>query len=118
LQVTLCDTGPLVALINAADKDHARCVAALHTITGPLVTTWPCVTEAMYLVGRHGGFPAQDELWTYLEDGLVSLHATTHDERGRMRALMTGYRDTPMDIADASVVSAAEVLNVFAVFTL
>ena len=70
--MTLCDTGPMVALINARDSEHARCVAALSQLSKPLRTTWPCVTEAMHLLWRFGGFPAQNELWGYLEDGLVT----------------------------------------------
>jgi predicted nucleic acid-binding protein len=54
--VTLVDTGPLVALINRNDPHHAACVAVAITLPAePLVTTWPCFTEAMYLVHRVGG---------------------------------------------------------------
>jgi predicted nucleic acid-binding protein len=73
--VTLCDTGPLVALIDRDDVHHARCVATLDALPPkPLLTTIPCFTEAMYLVGRAGGFTAQDELWSLHVDGLVDLH--------------------------------------------
>jgi predicted nucleic acid-binding protein len=72
----------------------------------------------MYLVGSEGGYPAQDELWGYLEDGLVQIHETNELECRRMRVLMRQYRDTPMDLADASLVVAAEVLNVTLIFTI
>ncbi len=49
--MTLCDSGPLVALINAGDKNHSRCVAVLPSLSTPLLITWPCFTEAMYLLG-------------------------------------------------------------------
>jgi uncharacterized protein len=53
----LCDTGPLVALIDQDDAFHARCVAALSALPAePLLTTWPCLVEAMYLLWRAGGF--------------------------------------------------------------
>lgn len=36
----LCDTGPLVALINARDSDHVRCVRAMKALPPvDLVTT-------------------------------------------------------------------------------
>jgi uncharacterized protein len=35
-----------------------------------------------------------------------------------MRVLMRQYRDTPMDLADASLVVAAERLNLHRIFTL
>jgi uncharacterized protein len=79
--VTLCDTGPLVALVDHDDPHHARCVTALQSLPAqPLLTTWPCFTEAMYLLWRAGGLPAQDELWGYLADGLVVLHLSAATE--------------------------------------
>jgi uncharacterized protein len=116
--LTLTDTGPLVALIDADDGAHAKCVAALTRLSKPLLVTWACFTEAMYLVGSEGGHAAQDELWSYLEDGLIEIHVNDEPERHRMRTLMRQYKDTPMDLADASVVAAAEVLGVTQVFTI
>ena len=53
--MTLTDTGPLVALLDTNDQYHAECVAALHRLPpGPLLTTWVCLTEAMYLLGAVG----------------------------------------------------------------
>lgn len=117
--VTLCDTGPLVALVDRDDPHHARCVAALQTLPAqPLLTTWPCFTEAMYLLWRAGGLPAQDELWGYLADGLVVLHIPEATEWERIRALMQQYHDAPMDLADASLVTAAERFQLRRIFTL
>ena len=116
---TLCDAGPLVALLNVRDADHERCGATLRMLrTDKLVTTWPCLTEAMYLLGRWSGIRAQNALWIYIDDGLVSLHAPAQDERLRMWTLMNDYADSPMDLADASIVAAAETLNLRRVFTL
>ncbi len=117
--MTFCDTGPLVALVDHDDSAHARCVAALSTLpASPLLTTWPCLVEAMYLLWRAGGLPAQEELWGYLADGLVVLHTPEPGEWERMRELMRQYHDTPMDLADASLVVAAERLNLRRIFTL
>jgi len=46
----LVDAGPLIALIHTDDAHHARCVATLQSITEPLGTVWPALTEAMYLL--------------------------------------------------------------------
>lgn len=113
----LCDTGPLVALLDRSDSEHARCAAALSTLDD-LRTTWPCLAEAMYLLGEEGGWFAQDQLWGLVADGLVSLHVPAEGEWERMRTLMRKYSDSPMDLADASIVTAAERLNVKRVFTL
>jgi hypothetical protein len=109
----------LVALIDRDDQHHARCVEALSGLPPrPLLVTWPCLTEAMYLLGRAGGAPAQDELWEYLSDGLVALYQPADIEWQRIRDLMRQYHDTPMDLADASVVAAAERLGLRQVFAL
>ena len=55
--MTLTDTGPLVALLDVDDRYHAACVAAAQRLPfGPLLTTWVCFTEAMYLLGSVGGY--------------------------------------------------------------
>jgi len=53
----LTDTGPLVALLDKSDANHQACLAASQGLPAePLLTTWPCFTEAMYLLGAVGGF--------------------------------------------------------------
>lgn len=114
----LCDAGPLVALVDEADENHGRCFARLQRLpAGHLVTTWPCLTEAMYLLGRRGGFLAQDELWEWVANGPVVVDEPAPDETDHIRGLMRQYQDLPMDLADASLVSAAERLGVRRVFT-
>jgi predicted nucleic acid-binding protein len=116
--MTLCDTGPLVSMWGRDDDNRTRCLALLPTLSTPLVTTWACFTEAMYLLGKHGGHASQDKLWAFLDSGALSLHINNEAERTRMRVLMRQYSDTPMDLADASLVAAAETLGQQRIFTL
>jgi hypothetical protein len=54
--MTLTDTGPLVALLDADDPYHAAYVAGAERLPcGPLLTTWVCFAEVMYLLGAVGG---------------------------------------------------------------
>ncbi len=117
MTITLCDTSPLVALINQRDNNYTQAVAALKPLKGTLITTWPCVAEAMHLLNNYGGWPTQNELWGYIEDGLLEIHESSRAERTRMRKLMEQYRSTPMDLGDASLVAAAEALKVSRIFT-
>ncbi len=118
LDFTLTDTGPLVALINANDPYYERAKGLLPRLPkAPFRTTWPCFTEAMYLLRQAAGYPAQDELWRFVAIGLVQLHSHEEAEWWRMRELMRTYRDTPMDMADASLIAAAEALSTDQVFT-
>lgn len=116
--MTLCDASALIALINQSDANHQRCVDILPQLLAPLLTTWSCFTEAMYLLGRYGGCSAQQELWGYVADHILLLHHNNVEEQERMRSLMEQYRDIPMDLADASLVATAETLNQRRVFTL
>jgi len=114
----LTDAGPLIALIDRGEVDHARCVAALDDLTAPMVTTWPAFTEAMYLLGSASGWRGQDSLWKLLERGDLQLATLDKPLQERTRTLMKKYQDTPMDLADASLVAAAETLDTARIFTL
>jgi predicted nucleic acid-binding protein len=117
--MTLCDAGPLVALLDSGQSErHKQCLNALRLVTMPLVTTWPCFAEAMYLLGRNLGYPGQEALWRMCASGRVVLHESSQDEADRMATLMAQYRDTPMDLADASLVTTAESLSLTRIFTL
>jgi uncharacterized protein len=116
--VTLTDAGPLVALIDRGEEDHETCARALATLTLPLVTTWPAFTEAMYLLGGAGGWTAQEALWRLVLRGELQVRGLEGDRLQRMRDLMEKYRDTPMDLADASLVALAEAMNLHRIFTL
>ena len=114
--MTLVDAGPLVAILHRDDRRHRDCVQALKTLPPALGTTWPVVTEAMYLLGF--STEAQDELWNLIESGRLHLLGLDASDASRMRALMRKYRDLPMDLADASLVAVAERDGVNKVFTL
>ena len=114
----LVDAGPLVALIDRGERSHEDCVTALESLTAPMLTTWPALTEAMYLLGDAGGWPAQDALWKLVERDDLRVVELDECLRKRARTLMAKYRDRPMDLADASLVAIAEELGLKRVFTL
>ena len=115
----LTDTGPLIALINRRDPNYVRCDGCTDDLAAEaLLTTWPCFTEAMHLLYRIGGHSGQAELWRWYAAGRLILHASSDSEVERMSALMGQYHDVPMDLADASLIAAAERLGVRRIFTL
>lgn len=116
MRAVLVDAGPLVALFDRSDEHHRRVLAALKTIRDPLITAWPPVVEAMYLLSF--SIPAQTALWEMLETGAVRLLPLDRDDVPRMRELMLRYHDLPMDLADAALVHLAEREDVRRVLTL
>jgi predicted nucleic acid-binding protein len=83
-----------------------------------MLTTWPVLTEAMYLLGDAGDWPAQRALWGMIEREVLVLAELQTSDIARARALMEKYRDAPMDIADATLVAVAEARGLRRVFTL
>lgn len=114
----LTDTGPLVGLLDDDDPYHFDALDALDRLSGePMLTTMACLTEAMHFLFRRGGHPYQARLWNMRAIGQLSLHNSADDEIDRMAALMAQYQDTPMDLADASLIATAESLALHSVFT-
>lgn len=112
----LIDAGPLVALLHRDDQDHARCVAALRKVRTVLTTTWPPLTEAMYLLSFSA--QAQDALLEMVERGALRVLPIDESDIPRVRVLIQKYQDLPMDLADATLVRVAEREGIQEVFTL
>jgi uncharacterized protein len=112
----LVDTRPLVALFDPQDQQHGRCVKALKGIREPIMTTTPVLTEAFHMLG-----PASigsDRLRDFIETGGLSVWFFDRQALTRAFELMELYSDHPMDLADASLVTAAEGLRTRRVFTI
>jgi uncharacterized protein len=114
--MVLVDAGPLIALIHADDQHHRRCVSAFSKMTESLGTVWPVLTEAMYLLSF--SWKAQEALWEMLDRGVIELLPLAGEDLSRMRELMKKYRDLPMDLADAALVTVAEREKIRRIFTL
>ncbi len=115
----LTDTGPLIALLDRRDDKHQICVDALEILPAePMLTTWPCFTEAMHILGAVGGYRYQAGLWRFVEDGKLEFHDLTDSEFDKMNSLMKVYRDRPMDLADASLIAVAENMKFRQIFTI
>lgn len=112
----LVDAGPLVAMIHRNDQHHRRCVDTFRALEQPLATVWPAFTEAMYLLGF--SWTAQDALWEFVRRDSLELLPIGGAEIERMHELMHKYRDLPMNLADAALVTVAERERSRTVFTL
>jgi predicted nucleic acid-binding protein len=111
----LVDAGPLVALVDASDQHHSKCIDALKNFREPMATVWPPLTEAMYLLAD---LPkAQEALWEMLERRALRLLKLDIDDAPRIRELMKKYANRPMDLADAALLSVAEREGIRRIFT-
>jgi uncharacterized protein len=116
--VTLTDAGPLIAIIDGDEPEHAACLEALDQVALPLVTTWPAFTEAMYLLARAGGIKGQRALWRLVQTDRLVVADLSRSAAERSARLMDQYADRPMDLADATLVAYAEEHGHRTIFTI
>jgi predicted nucleic acid-binding protein len=114
--VILVDTGPLVALFDPQDAQHGRCREVLQTLQEPLCTTVAVLTEAFHMLAP-GSYGA-DRLREFMRRGGLTVWFMDATSLPRAFALMEQYADHPMDLADASLIVAAEVLHTRKIFTI
>lgn len=107
----ICDTGPLLAALDAADPDHERCASLLTTSNEDLVVPALVLAELDYWCGRR--LPAGAWL-IFLDDllaGVYRVEPPTGADLARCRELQARYADLSLGIVDASVVALAERLG-------
>ena len=112
----LVDTGPLVALFDPQDEHHARCMQTLKSIREPVGTTVAVLTEAFHML--EPASIGSDRLREFVAKGAMSAWFFEQDSLLRAFELMELYADHPMDLADASLVVAAEALDTRKIFTI
>jgi uncharacterized protein len=112
----IADTGPLVAIVRAREEAHERCVAALRQLEPPLLTCWPVLTEAAWLLRNEpGGVRALGNLIESRALTLVELNETTLHG---IIAFQERYASIGAQMADAALMYIAEREDIGTVFTL
>ena len=108
----LADSGFWIALGNRRDRHHAAARAALdrHSAEG-FVSTWPVLTEVTHLLSARVSVTQCVAFIDGIARGACEIPEPPSDALFRAHALMSRYRDLPMDLADASLVILAEDLG-------
>ena len=112
----LLDTGPLVALLASDDARHDQCVKQLHSVVPPLITTWPVLTEACWLLRSRSEALQQMMVWT--TTGMITVPPIGDEAGSWIATFFRKYRKLEPQIADASLVYLAERDDLGTVFTL
>lgn len=119
MRSVLIDAGPLIALFAVDDRHHARFDALVTDLSGQglqLMTTWPCVVEASYLLD----VPQRFELLRWLEAGGAVVYPLESHHLGEMVGWMQRYTESgkrEMDLADASLYWLAHETGVVEIMT-
>lgn len=111
----LIDTGPIVAILSVDDEHHDRCSAALTALTPPLLTCWPVVTEAAWLLRKRPG--TLTKMFGGFHGGFFTLLSLNGDDLPAIADLMTRYESSGVQLADAALAYLAEREKIRTVFT-
>jgi predicted nucleic acid-binding protein len=115
----LLDAGPQIALFAVDDKHHShydQLISELSASGLRLLTTWPCVVEASYLLG----IPQRYELLRWIELGGVIVYPFSAHHLADMIGWMENYTEAgkrEMDLADASLYWVANETGVREIMT-
>lgn len=104
--VVLIDSGPIIALFNSKDKFHKSCIKFLKTFRGELVSTWPVVSEVIYLLSY--SIETQTDFLEWIERGSIQIIDISIEDIRYIKNRMRKYSDLPMDLADASLMCISE----------
>lgn len=100
------DTGPIVALLDADEANHAWVVDRVEQLRPPLLTCEAVLTEATFLIMRLGGDPGI--VIDLVGRGMLTVVGLFDDDADAIARLIRRYSSTPMSLADACLVRIVE----------
>lgn len=112
----LIDTGPIVAVLCRSDEHHAECSRVLSQFAAPLLTCWPVLTEAAWLLRRN---PIQvRRLLSHCGGYPIEILPLTAQDLPGIAAVLEKYEDLGVQLADAALLHLAGREQLQDVFTL
>jgi predicted nucleic acid-binding protein len=112
----LLDTGPLVAIRTVRDSEHERCVKVFKDIELPLLTCWPVLTEAAWMLRQRP--EAVAKLYRGVADGVFRILPLADDDLREIERLHVRYANLTPQLADLSLLHLAEREGLDTVFTI
>jgi uncharacterized protein len=116
LDRVIVDAGPLVAILNRLDSHHRECHKQGLECSQPLLTTWPVIAEAAWLLRKTPG--GVSGLLKMVSERLVECYPLDAAAAKWMDELLARYADQHVQLADASLLYVAEREQIENVFTL
>lgn len=116
MKIWLADTGPLIALLERAEKDHLWAAETIRSAPLPLLTCEAVLTEACFILKRQRRDP--NDLLIMAKRGLFRVTFDFNREQDAIRHLLGRYANLPMSFADACLVRMCELHPEAEVWTL
>jgi hypothetical protein len=115
-KIWVADTGPLVAAVDGADRNHREVVELLNDRSYRIVIPALCVAEATYIIGGKYGSQVEAQFLLGLQN--AEIMAPLPEDFPRIAELVRTYSNFPLGGTDASIVALAERLNTDLIITL
>ncbi len=114
----VADSGAVYALLDAADRHHARLRRAFEEDPRSWVIPWAVLPEVDYLVTERLGREVADAFRQDLVDGLFTVEWGGSQDLVRALELDRRHADLDLGLVDAVVMAVAERLGARAIATL
>ena len=101
----IVDTGAIIAIVAADEARHEACLRALASLEMPLLTTEAVLTELFHLIAARN--LNLNNTWNFVLSGAIEIRNMAQSDLPALHALMSQYKDRPMDFADATLVHLA-----------
>ena len=108
--ITLVDSGPLIALFDRGDKYHQDVLAFFKAYNGEFITTWAVVTEVTHMLDFN--LNVQLDFLKWLELGAIEIYEIKQSDLVEIVPMMTKYTNVPMDLADSTLMFVAQKENI------
>lgn len=112
------DTGPLLSVLDAGDRDHVRCVAMAEQVREDLVVPTHVLVGLNYWLRKRGG----PRVWSaFVDDVAAGAYRLYHPDEAdllRVAELEEQYASLDLGLVGASVIVACERLGERKVATL
>lgn len=113
----LVDTGAVVALVNRADRYHARAVEWFRGFRGELLTTDAVITETAYVLAASPAHQRAALVWFERARAARLLRVEPMVDYAALVRIIAQYSALPCDYADATLIALAERSGVTAIAT-
>jgi predicted nucleic acid-binding protein len=108
-QLTIFDTGPIVAALDRSDRQHWACTRLIAELPGVLMLPVPVLVEAAQLAHARLGVAAEAALTESIAaEQQFTITSPTETELSRAAVLMRQYADLRIGLVDACVIALAE----------
>lgn len=114
--VTIIDTGPIVAYVDADEDLHDWVIEQFEQVDAPALTCDAVLVEAYHVLTR--ARRGTEGLIALMESGALVSEFRLLREIGGLATLLKKYADVPMSLADACLVRMVELTPDARVMTL